>query len=74
MGLTVFGFGLSAAIVGPLADYLAANLGVQAMLRVIGLLFLVIMIISAISLRFPPSGWSPSGWSPQDKRRLLARI
>lgn len=57
VGLTVFGFGFSAAIVGPLADHLALSLGVRGMLRTIGLVFLVIMLTSALSLRFPPSRW-----------------
>lgn len=71
VGLTVFGFGLSAAIVGPLADYLAASLGAQAMLRVISLIFLILLIITAIFLRFPPSDWSPSGWGSSTQKAAV---
>lgn len=68
VGLTVFGFGLSAAVVGPLVDYLAASLGEQIMLRVISFIFLIIMVFSAISLSFPPGDWSPHGWSSMRQR------
>ncbi|MCS7139739.1 MAG: OFA family MFS transporter [Candidatus Nezhaarchaeota archaeon] len=67
VGLTVLGLGISAAIVGPLADYIAMCLGPQIMLRVLGIMFFAIMVISASSLRFPPSDWSPS---KQDSLRL----
>lgn len=72
VGLTVLGFGLSAAIVGPLADYLAASLGVQGMLRALALIFLSVMVVSASSLRFPPEGWLPSGWNPSGRGARLS--
>lgn len=65
VGLTVLGFGLSAAVVGPLIDYLALSLGARVMLRAIGLILLALMIASATLLSFPPNTWSPPRWGPQ---------
>lgn len=64
VGLTVLGFGFSAAIVGPLADFLAAEFGVSAMFQILGVLFFALMALFALLLRFPPEGWKPQGWKP----------
>lgn len=64
VGLTVLGFGFSAALVGPLADFLVAEYGVSAMFQILGFLFFTLMAISAMFLRFPPEGWKPQGWKP----------
>lgn len=64
VGLTVLGFGFSAAIVGPLADFLVANFGVFTMFKILGVLFFVLMVIFALFLRFPPTNWKPEGWNP----------
>ncbi|MEM1556913.1 MAG: OFA family MFS transporter [Candidatus Bathyarchaeia archaeon] len=74
VGLTVLGFGLSAAIIGPLIDYLAAILGAQAMLRAISLILLLLMVTSAIFLRFPPKDWAPSKWSSPGQRAAALNL
>lgn len=74
VGLTVFGFGLSAAIIGPIIDYLAAILGAQAMLRAISLILLLLMVTSAIFLRFPPKDWAPAKWSPPEQRAAALNL
>jgi MFS family permease len=60
VGLTVLGFGFSAAITGPLMDFLAAY-GVENSLRMLGVLYAAIIIVCALVLRFPPAGWTPKG-------------
>ncbi|MBS7616255.1 OFA family MFS transporter [Candidatus Bathyarchaeota archaeon] len=68
VGLTVLGFGFSAAIVGPLVDFLVANFGVFTMFQILGVLFFVLMVIFAFFLRFPPAGWKPKGWKPPESK------
>ncbi|MEM2464555.1 MAG: OFA family MFS transporter [Candidatus Bathyarchaeia archaeon] len=72
VGLTVLGFGLSAALIGPLADNLATIFGAQVMLRIFSLIFLALMAVSAVSLHFPPGGWSPAGWNPSGQRKAAS--
>ncbi|MEM2105037.1 MAG: OFA family MFS transporter [Candidatus Bathyarchaeia archaeon] len=72
VGLTVLGFGFSAAIVGPLADFLVANFGVFTMFKILGVLFFVLMVVFALFLRFPPADWKPEGWNPP-KLKTAAR-
>jgi MFS family permease len=56
VGLTVLGFGLSAAIVGPLIDFLSLSIGFLNALRVLGILFIAWICMCAIPLKFPPPG------------------
>ncbi len=65
VGSTVLGFGFSAALVGPIADYLTATFGgILITFRIFGVAFLVITVLLATMLAFPPAGWRPAGWVP----------
>jgi MFS family permease len=64
VGLTLLGFGFSAAITGPLIDFLSAALGFLNAVRVLGILFMLMTVICALPLRFPLPGWTPRGWQP----------
>lgn len=72
VGLTILGFGFSAAIIGPLMDYLTAFYGVQNALRILGAMFLAIIIVCASILRFPPADWRPKGWTPPAAAKSFA--
>lgn len=63
VGLTILGFGFSAAITGPLMDALTSAYGVQNALKILGVLFTVIILLCASILRFPPPDWKPAGWT-----------
>ncbi|MEM2911823.1 MAG: OFA family MFS transporter [Candidatus Bathyarchaeia archaeon] len=67
VGLTLLGFGFSAAIVGPLVDFLAANFGTHTMFQILGITFFVFLFIFALFLRLPPADWKPAGWKPNPK-------
>jgi MFS family permease len=64
VGLTLLGFGFSAAITGPLMDFLMVTYGVENSLRILGALYAVMIIVCALVLRFPPAGWTPNRWRP----------
>jgi MFS transporter, OFA family, oxalate/formate antiporter len=67
VGLTILGFGFSAAIIAPLSDALAHSLGsVLAVFRVFGVGFLVLIAALSRLMKFPPPGWSPRGWVCED--------
>ncbi|MDH7597058.1 MAG: OFA family MFS transporter [Methanothrix sp.] len=68
VGLTVLGFGFSAAVTGPIADYLTANFGVLNMFRFLGIAFLIITVVLSTVLVFPPAGWTPAGWKPPEPK------
>jgi MFS family permease len=71
VGLTVLGFGFSAALVSPISAGLTAYFGgatdpsaIMTTLRVFGVAFIIITVLLAQLLRFPPAGYKPAGWTP----------
>lgn len=65
VGLTVLGFGFSAALTGPIADFLTVNYGgILSTFRILGVVFLILVVALSTLLYFPPAGWIPRGWNP----------
>lgn len=57
IGLTVLGFGLSALIMAPLMTYLILSLGPLTTFEYLGLIFLVILFLLSLPLKFPPENF-----------------
>jgi MFS family permease len=64
VGLALLGFGFSAFISANIAGILIPMIGVMNTFRVFGVVFLVIITLCALPLRFPDVGWTPAGWRP----------
>jgi OFA family oxalate/formate antiporter-like MFS transporter len=64
VGLALFGFGFSAFITGNLANMLISSVGLMNTFRYFGIAFIVLSILLALPLSFPPDGWAPRGWKP----------
>ena len=62
VGLTIVGFGLSPFITAPLAKMFIDSYGPLQTFGILGALFLTLIILLAIPLKFPPAQWMPSGW------------
>jgi MFS transporter, OFA family, oxalate/formate antiporter len=60
VGSTIVGFGLSPLITAPLANGLIEDFGVRLTLRLLGLMFAVVILAIATSLKFPPRDWQPA--------------
>ena len=76
VGLTVLGFGFSAALIAPISDFLVANYGgVMSALKIFGIAFLIITVVLSQFLMVPPLGWCPTGWkAPAPKPGAAAKI
>lgn len=61
VGLTVLGFGFSAFIMANLADVLIGAYGVMDSFRIFGAAFIVLIVLFALPMRFPPAEWEPAG-------------
>ncbi len=64
VGLVLLGFGFSAFLTANVAGVLIGLYGVMATFRIFGALFIVLLLVLALPLRFPPQGWTPAGWLP----------
>jgi len=64
VGLALLGFGFSAFITANAAGALIAAYGVMTTFRIFGAVFIAVLLLAALPLRFPPGGWRPAGWSP----------
>ena len=65
VGLTVLGFGLSPLVTAPLANFAISTYGALPTLGYLGIVFLVLIVLLGLPLRFPPAEWKPSGWVPK---------
>ncbi|RQW81248.1 MAG: MFS transporter [Methanothrix sp.] len=76
VGLTVLGFGFSAALIAPISDFLVANYGgVMSALKIFGIAFFIITVVLSQLLVFPPAGWCPAGWTaPAPKPGAAAKV
>ncbi|HUU74479.1 MAG TPA: OFA family MFS transporter [Methanoregulaceae archaeon] len=63
VGMTLVGFGFSAFLTANIAGYLISGMGVMTTFRIFGLAFIVLIVLLALPLRFPPPGWAPAGWT-----------
>lgn len=66
VGLIDMGFGAGSALFIPILSGLigAGPRGYQKAFAVMGVLMIVIIVIAAQFLRFPPKGWLPKGYDP----------
>lgn len=64
VGLTLLGFGFSAFFTANIATYLIGAYGVMTTFRIFGIAFVILTILLALPLKFPPPGWKPAGWTP----------
>jgi OFA family oxalate/formate antiporter-like MFS transporter len=72
VGLTLVGFGLSAMITAPVMRSLIAARGPLDTFGIMGGVFLAIVVVAGLMLRFPPEGWRPAGYDPK-KHRAVSR-
>ena len=59
VGATIVGFGLSPLITAPLANYFIDTYTVRPTLRLLGIIFMIIILGIATLLKLPPRGWQP---------------
>ncbi|MDD1659049.1 MAG: OFA family MFS transporter [Methanomicrobiales archaeon] len=64
VGLALLGFGFSAFFTANVAGWLIGAYGVMQTFRIFGVAFLVLIVLLALPLTFPPKDWKPAGWTP----------
>jgi len=69
VGLTVLGFGISALVTAPIITALIERAGVLPAFSILGGIFLGLLLLLALPLRFPAEGWKPEGWKPSPRQQ-----
>ena len=64
VGLTLLGFGFSAVLTANIAGFLISATGVMNTFRMFGIAFIILIVVLALPLKFPATGWRPAGWAP----------
>jgi OFA family oxalate/formate antiporter-like MFS transporter len=64
VGLTLLGFGFSAVLTANIAGFLIGATGVMNTFRMFGIAFIILIVVLALPLKFPATGWKPAGWTP----------
>ncbi len=72
-GILVGGFGLGAAVFGPLAQQMIELVGWRQSFIVMGVVFSVVIGLISLVVKNPPAGWQPPGWNPS-KGKGLGRV
>jgi MFS family permease len=83
-GMAIMGFGGGAMIASPLSAQLmalydpgfnpdntesaAAGSAVAMMFVTLGVVYFLVMMFGALTVRVPPEGWAPEGYQPQEER------
>jgi MFS transporter, OFA family, oxalate/formate antiporter len=64
-GIAVCGYGFGALIMSPFAAWEIANHGIPATFTTLGIVYLIVVVITAQFYANPPQGWRPAGWEPR---------
>ena len=64
-GVAVCGYGAGALVMSPLAAREILALGVPATFLTLGIVYLVVVVLTAQFYQNPPQGWRPEGWEPR---------
>ena len=64
-GVAVCGYGAGALVMSPLAAREILALGVPATFLTLGIVYLILVVITAQFYQNPPQGWRPEGWVPR---------
>lgn len=63
-GLTTASYGLGSVILAPVAQKMVAAMGVASTFKVLGIIYLVVIIVGAFIIKQCPAGFVPEGWTP----------
>lgn len=63
-GLTTASYGLGSVILAPVAQKMVASMGVASTFKVLGVIYLVVIIVGAFVIKQCPAGFVPDGWTP----------
>src|SRR6266568_8827602 len=74
-GLAVAGFGLGAAITGPIAaNALLPAFQLNTTFLILGIVYMVVVVVAAQFFRRAPEGYAPAGWTPSVQQQSVRSV
>lgn len=73
-GMAIMGFGFSALIFGPVMQSLFETVGISNAFYILGIIYMILIIVSALYIERPPVGYSPTGFSQEASSTIKADI
>jgi len=74
-GLAVAGFGLGAAITGPIAaNVLLPAFQLNTTFLILGIVYMVVVVVAAQFFRRAPEGYAPAGWTPSVQQQSVRSV
>jgi MFS transporter, OFA family, oxalate/formate antiporter len=64
-GVAVCGYGAGALVMSPVAARLIVSRGIPFTFGALGVVYLIVVVLSAQAYANPPQGWRPEGWEPR---------
>jgi len=64
-GVAVCGYGFGALIMSPFAAWEITHHGIPATFSTLGIVYLIVVVLTAQFYANPPEGWLPAGWQPR---------
>ncbi len=64
-GVAVCGYGAGALVMSPLAAREILDFGVPTTFLTLGIVYLILVVLTAQFYQNPPQGWRPEGWVPR---------
>jgi OFA family oxalate/formate antiporter-like MFS transporter len=71
-GIAVMGFGFGAGFIGQITPFLISHFGLAQTFYILGLIYLVVMLVSALNFINPPKDWNPGANKNQKKKNVAA--
>lgn len=68
-GIVVAGYGLAPVYVSPLSEWLINSFGVANAFYYLGAFFTILIILSSLVMKDPPSNWEPVGGEPPVEKK-----
>lgn len=73
-GMAIMGFGFSALIFGPVMQSLFETVGISNAFYILGIIYMILIIVSALYIERPPVGYSPTGFKLEASSTIKADI
>lgn len=72
-GLAIMGFGFGSLIASPIILWLITSFGLGNAFIILGVVYLVVMLLSAQYLAKPPVDWVPEGMKVQEEKKTIKK-